>query len=194
MGYNANVDISLSKKSLREAVKKRILTLSEAEKEEAAKRIFEALSVLSVYKTARSVMAYASTIHEVDTSALLSDVLRRGHALWLPWCETGTRSIFPVRIRDLKNDLTPGAYGILSPREPDTKVIPPGFHPSLIFVPGVAFDKKGNRLGRGLGYYDKFLAALPAGTIKMGLAFDCQVEETMPTESFDQRLDRVISG
>jgi 5-formyltetrahydrofolate cyclo-ligase len=63
-----------------------------------------------------------------------------------------------------------------------------------VLVPGIAFDKKGNRLGRGLGYYDKFLSSFSKETFKVGLAFQCQMEKEIPVESFDCRVDRVISS
>jgi 5-formyltetrahydrofolate cyclo-ligase len=188
------VDISLSKKKLRETIKKRVLSLSEEEKKQASKRIFEAVSILEPYKKASSVMLYASTQNEVDTFPLMEDLLRRGVILWLPWCDVEKISLVPVKIKDIKKDLVKGAYGILSPREPKDKSLPAAFNPSLVFVPGIAFDKRGNRLGRGLGYYDKFLTSLSPETFKVGLTFQCQTEEEIPTEPFDYRVDRVISA
>jgi len=188
------MDIKTTKKELRAQIKTRTLALSEIEKKQASDRIFEAVSLLSAYRKATSVMLYASTPNEVDTTPLLEDVLKRGLTLWLPWCRQGDLNLLPVKVRDLSKDLVVGAYGIRSPQEPINKTIPADFQPSIIFVPGVVFDKKGNRIGRGLGYYDKFLAGLPSGTLKIGLAFDCQVASAVPTEDFDQRLDQVISG
>lgn len=188
------MDIKTAKKELRTQTKARTLALSDAEKKQASRRIFEAVSLLSAYRKATSVMLYAATPNEVDTTPLLEDVLKRGLTLWLPWCREEDLTLLPVKVRDLRNDLVVGAYGIHSPQEPINKVMPEDFQPSIIFVPGVVFDKKGNRIGRGLGYYDKFLAELPSGTLKIGLAFGCQVVGSVPTEDFDQRLDQVISG
>ena len=188
------MDITLAKKNLRETVKKRIASLSAEEKRQASERILKAVTLLDAYKKATSVMLYAATKNEVDTLPLIENILERGLSLWLPWCDVETTSIVPVEIRDIKQDLVPGTYGILSPREPKVKAIPSGFHPSIIFVPGVAFDKKGNRLGRGLGYYDKFLTSLAPEVLKIGLAFECQMEKEIPAEAFDYKLDRVISG
>ena len=188
------MDIKKAKKELRAQIKARTCALSKTEKAQASSRIFEAVSLLSAYRKAASVMLYASTPSEVDTAPLMKDVLRRGLTLWLPWCQMEDLGLVPVKVRDLEKDLVTGSYGIRSPQEPVNKTIPEDFHPSIIFVPGVVFDKKGNRIGRGLGYYDKFLAGSSPGALKIGLAFDCQVVSSVPTEDFDQRLDQVISG
>ena len=62
-----------------------------------------------------------------------------------------------------------------------------------ILVPGLAFDKAGNRLGRGLGLYDRFLGKLAPGVAKIGLAYAFQIVPAVPTEECDQRLDLVLT-
>jgi 5-formyltetrahydrofolate cyclo-ligase len=62
-----------------------------------------------------------------------------------------------------------------------------------ILVPGLAFTKQGHRLGRGGGYYDRYLASLPATTLKMGVCFAMQIVDTLATEPHDQRLDCVVT-
>jgi 5-formyltetrahydrofolate cyclo-ligase len=64
----------------------------------------------------------------------------------------------------------------------------------LIIVPGLAFDKSGNRLGRGKGYYDRFLSKLPSDTQSVGLAFDFQILPFVPTTEHDVSVTRVISN
>ncbi len=63
----------------------------------------------------------------------------------------------------------------------------------VIIVPGVAFTDRGIRLGRGAGFYDRFLAAVPSNVPKIGLAFDVQLVPDLPEEPFDVRMDFVIS-
>ena len=60
----------------------------------------------------------------------------------------------------------------------------------LVIVPGVAFDKNKNRLGRGKGYYDRFLEKIDAP--KIGVGFDCQLIEKLPVEKFDVRMNKVV--
>jgi 5-formyltetrahydrofolate cyclo-ligase len=63
-----------------------------------------------------------------------------------------------------------------------------------VIVPGLAFDRLHNRLGRGAGYYDRFLCTLPKHVITVGLAFDFQLTESLPTEAHDMRLQQIIAG
>jgi 5-formyltetrahydrofolate cyclo-ligase len=60
-------------------------------------------------------------------------------------------------------------------------------------VPGLAFTRKGLRLGRGGGYYDRYLAALPPTTLKIGVCFALQLVDAMPTEPHDQRMNAVVT-
>jgi 5-formyltetrahydrofolate cyclo-ligase len=64
---------------------------------------------------------------------------------------------------------------------------------AAIIVPGLAFTKRGQRLGRGGGYYDRYLASLPATTMKIGVCFALQIVETLPIEHHDQKMDVVIT-
>ncbi len=84
--------------------------------------------------------------------------------------------------------MTIGAYGIEEPTEGkfnNLKDI------DLAIIPGVAFDRRGNRLGRGKGYYDRLLPFL-VGTYKLGICFPYQLLESVPTEDFDIRMNEVI--
>ncbi len=72
--------------------------------------------------------------------------------------------------------------------------VPGHFDPDVIVVPGVAFDAKGNRLGRGLGYYDQFLSTVGPGVLKIGLAFSCQMVSHVPVTDDDVPLNRIISS
>lgn len=63
----------------------------------------------------------------------------------------------------------------------------------VILVPGLAFTRRGERLGRGGGYYDRYLASLPVGTLKIGVCFDCQIVATLPMEPHDQTVDDVVT-
>jgi 5-formyltetrahydrofolate cyclo-ligase len=89
--------------------------------------------------------------------------------------------IIPMAVASLETDLEPGPYGIRQPIEDKAKEL--GIEGlDMVIVPGVAFDKNNNRLGRGGGYYDRFLGDLSARTLKVGLAFDFQMVDSLPTQ------------
>ena len=89
------------------------------------------------------------------------------------------------------DDLKPGSYGILEPKKDCLKWVSP-MDINLIIVPGVGFDKKGNRLGHGEGYYDRLLSK-PFGTLSIGLAFEIQIIEDIPIDTHDQPVDILIT-
>ena len=88
-----------------------------------------------------------------------------------------------------KESLKTGVFGILEPSE-DCEAVPES-EIDLIIVPGVAFDRQLNRMGRGKGYYDRLLSTLQAP--KIGICFDFQLQDTVPTESFDKKMDMIIT-
>lgn len=94
------------------------------------------------------------------------------------------------------SNLAPGAFGILEPNEtlrsdPSRRVAPSEF--DVLLVPGLAFDANGGRLGRGAGYYDRFLPLLPPKTRLFGLAFDEQIVAQVPTTPLDFAVDAVVT-
>lgn len=96
-------------------------------------------------------------------------------------------------VGDLTKELTLGPYEILQPKTRYIREIPVK-KIDLVVVPGLAFDRQGRRLGRGGGYYDAFLAKVPARTPRIGLAFDFQVLKALPVLSHDISVTRIISA
>lgn len=128
---------------------------------------------------AKSVMAYASIGSEVDTWPLLAATIGMGKRLLLPRClGGGVMEAVPVMSLDM---LAPGASGILEP----ARSAPAGNKRSidLILVPGLLFDGRGNRLGQGAGYYDRFLWDFSGMTC--ALAFGIQLVEALETMPHD---------
>ena len=138
-------------------------------------------------------MFYAATSFEVDTRPLILECIKMGKRAALPVTDTSRKKLVPVVIDNMES-LAKSSLGIMEPAREEEKILSPESL-DLIVVPGIAFDKSGNRLGRGAGYYDRFLADLPANTVKVGLAFDFQMIDDVPVvPGLDIRLDFVISG
>lgn len=129
---------------------------------------------------------------EPDLLPLLAELLAKGIALYLP--RTEGKAFNFHRVTDL-TQLERGPFGILEPKaeteELNLKTV------QLALVPGVAFDASGNRLGRGNGGYDKWLAKLrkenPTAQV-WGIAFDCQIVHAIPTETHDAKVDAVVTA
>lgn len=156
-----------------------------------SKRIHQRLIKTKEFRQAKTIMFYLAKGNEVATAASIELALKRKKQVCAPWTNKKRKTICSIGIRNIQNDLCPGNYGILEPRKKGKRVINPK-KIDLIIVPGTAFDLARNRLGRGLAYYDRFLAQ--AGKrIKIGLAFDFQIIPRLPTQRHDIALDKIIT-
>jgi 5,10-methenyltetrahydrofolate synthetase len=91
-----------------------------------------------------------------------------------------------------REDLVPGEFGIMEPMTDNSRRVLVE-SAGIALVPGLAFDREGNRMGRGRGIYDGILARTSPGCFRLGVAFDCQVVASVPVEPHDQRVDGVIT-
>lgn len=139
---------------------------------------------------AKIVMFYVSFNGEVNTQNMIKETKRLGKIVVVPVCK-GNRVILRPCILQDNTKLTKGPYGIC---EPAVKEFVKLKDLDLVIVPGVAFDKKGNRLGRGKGCYDYFLKSFPKKIASIGLAFDFQILPYIPATKTDVRVRRVISN
>ena len=175
------------KKALMRAQKKeelRRLEQSYIEKSDAA--IAQKLSELPEYKNAKTVFAYYSVGREVSTHALIRAAVQSGRRVALPVCGAGGHMHF--RLADDLDGLAPGKFGIPEPVKGDA--VTPG-EDDIIIVPALCCDKYNNRLGRGAGYYDRYLAEHPCFSVCLCRAR--LLENRIPTESTDARVSAVIS-
>lgn len=130
-------------------------------------------------------MLYHSLKDEVDTHEFIRKWSRKKRIL-LP---VVVGDDLELRIYTGPEDMTIGAYGI---EEPIGELFTDYAAIDFIAVPGVAFDRSGNRLGRGKGYYDRLLPRIPSA-YKAGICFPFQLVEEVPAEAFDIRMDKVIT-
>lgn len=174
--------MNLNKKMLRRELREKRRKIEN--KEERSHQIFHNLERLPIWKEAKIINTYVSLEEEVDTKFIIYHGLIERKRIFCPIIykeelKFGEISSF--------NDLKRGTFGILQPEIP---VEIDAF--DIIIVPGIAFDKKGYRLGYGKGYYDKFLSKTKKG-IKIGLTFDDLLLEELPHEDHDQRVDIIIT-
>lgn len=178
---------SSSKQQLRATIKAMKLSrLSPEYRAEASLRLMQAVERHPAFAAASTVMLYHALPDEPDTHTLL-EKYAASKTIVLP-CVEGD-DIVP-RVYRCEQDLRIGAYGIAEPIGPVFEDLPAI---SFILVPGVAFDAAGHRLGRGKGYYDRFLSALPARPFLLGACFAWQQVPAVPFEPHDIIMDAVLA-
>ncbi len=181
--------INQNKNLLREKLKQIRAQVTPGMAEAASQSAWTLLSGLSEFKKAKGIGAFASTPNEINTFPVLDGTLKGGKKLYLPKVVRGKTHFDYYSIQDLKN-FAPGAFGILEPTS---------HHPAdwdeldLVLVPGLAFDRQGNRLGFGKGYYDHILPHLKKTALVIGMAYSFQIVEKVPFTSEDFPMKALLT-
>jgi len=180
-----------SKQELRNMMLSQLSRLKEVDRANRSLSIRDKLFATSEFKKAKIILFYASLKNEVETDTMIKEAQTRGKTIGLPVVFEKEKKLVPYLVSDIDKQLTYGIYGIREPNKEHTESISVE-DLNLVIVPGVAFDIKGNRLGRGKGYYDRFLKALPKDAATIGLAFDFQIVNDLPHSSEDSPVKKVI--
>lgn len=157
--------------------------------EEASERIATKFFSLEEVRLADRLGLYAAFQNEIQTEKIFLQAHALRKEIYFPAVDPETKNLELYRVRHW-NELKPGFAGILEPsarRHPLRNIN----YLNVIVVPGVVFDRKGNRIGFGHGFYDRLLAAYPG--IKIALAYDFQLVEALPVTPRDQRLDLILT-
>src|SRR3989338_791150 len=181
------------KHKIRKEIKRKFKAYSTLEKTRKSAIIRDKLFNEEEFKKAKVVMFYVSLKDEVDTYHMIDEALKAGKRVCVPVILKEEKRLIAGEIHNRFEDLESQHFGIYQPRQDRAKEVPLD-DIDLVVVPGVAFDKKNIRLGRGHGYYDRFLSGLPRATKALGLAFDFQIVEDLPQDSHDIPVWKVVSG
>lgn len=176
---------------LRGWARERVMALGQTEWDKAPEQLRERLRALPAYQQATDVAAFWPLAFEIPLRPVLEQILSDGKRLWLPWMdgEPGFMEMAPVS--DLAADLVEGPFRTRQPR-PELRQ---GRFPErgLVLVPGEVFDLHGARIGKGGGYYDRWLALQPAA-VKVGVAWDAQVHPgRLPQSAHDQPMNLLLT-
>lgn len=177
------------KKRLRQECLEKRAGLSQDEVREKSERIMARLFELDEFKKANFIMFYVDFKNEVMTQDAIAKALSMGKRVAVPKT-VKDEGLWAIEIKSL-DDLSAGAFGILEPTKLENRVDPEEL--DLVIVPGVAFDRKGHRLGFGAGYYDRFLPKLRPGVKKIAVAFEVQLVDSVPAEEHDIRMDAILT-
>ena len=184
-------NILSSKQKLRERMLSELSGLKEVDRTNKSLSIKEKLFATSEFRKAKIILFYASLKNEVNTDEMIKEAQAQGKLIGLVSVFEKDKKLVPYLVSDIDTELKMGAYGIMQPNKELAKSISLD-QLSLVIVPGLAFDSKGNRLGRGKGYYDRFLKTLPQDISTIGLAFDFQIVDDLPHSSQDSPVKKLI--
>lgn len=185
--------VSEKKKVLRDLMNAGLRSLTAMEREATSARLLELLWKEPAFIDARNIFCYVSMPDEADTRGLILRCLAEGKSVCIPRVVPGAGVIEARGLEKWDGSFTSGPFGILEPDPAVTPLADPAGI-DLVIVPGLAFDRDGYRLGRGKGYYDRFLKALGPRAARIALAFAFQCVDRVPREPHDERIDKVLSA
>ena len=175
------------KRELRkELIAKRRAVTNKAQKNEA---IVNNLLNSEYYRSADTILCFASTEDEINTDAIINSAICDGKTLALPYC-TDKSGHMQFYIITSPADLTKGSFGI---REPDITKCKrlESYDNSIIIVPALAYAKDGFRIGYGGGYYDRFLTEYNG--VCVGICYDEMLLDKIPADSYDLPVDIIVT-
>lgn len=156
----------------------------------ASRACVATLTSMSAYRNANVVLTYMSFSSEVDTHALLEQMIAEGKSVVAPRVERESHALVLHEVQSAQT-MQRGVWGIEQPAPTArTRHIA---EVDLAIVPGLAFDRKGGRLGYGAGYYDRLLAHAAPSMLRIAMAFDCQLVEQVPFAAHDVPVDFIVT-
>ncbi|MBU0503207.1 MAG: 5-formyltetrahydrofolate cyclo-ligase [Candidatus Omnitrophica bacterium] len=179
--------VGLTKEEIRSKIQLKLKTQKEEDRKRKSRQIKNKLFKTRFFKKAKIVMFYVSFMGEVITKEMIQEARQLGKKVVVPVCEKD--KIIRACLLEDNARMAKGPYGI---PEPVNKKPVNLKNLDLVVVPGVAFTKDGSRLGRGKGYYDRFLKKLPDKAVSIGLAFGFQVKSSLPATPQDVSVNKVI--
>jgi 5-formyltetrahydrofolate cyclo-ligase len=183
-------DNHLNKPALRRQLKEKLAAIADEQRHQKSLAACAFVASSPEFAAARIVMLYLSTPTEVDTSPLALKCWQANKTVVVPKVSWDQRRMLPVEISSLADPTTLTGPGI---REPlGGKPVPTDFI-DMVVVPGLGFSSNGYRIGRGMGFYDRFLAQSEFIGVSCGLAFEEQVVETLPVLDHDIPLSMLVT-
>jgi len=184
---SGSFNINLDKNSIRDSVAAKRSSLSDAEAEQKSLQISNNLQALDIFKLSRRIALYFPIQKEVRTQYIFDQAVNCEKEVYFPRVNGSSLDFY--RVNNLEQ-LRPGKLGVF---EPDTNLPKVNIqHINLYILPGLAFDRSGNRLGFGKGYYDRALDNVPQSK-KVGLAYEFQLLDSVPVDEYDRKVEMIIT-
>ena len=178
------------KKELRERLRELLADIGPDQLHERSIQACTHLTETREYNRAKVLMVFLSLATEVGTTPRVLHAWQDRKRVLAPKVSWEQRRMLPIEIRSLSDDLSESRFGL---REPAQGTPVPLGDIDLVVVPGLGFDLHGNRIGRGRGFYDHFLAHGEWHGQACGLALENQVVEDVPVKEHDMKVDMLVT-
>jgi len=180
----------MDKAQLRQQLQSKLLKMTDDLCAEKSKKAFKNLISLPEFQQASVIMMYLAMPNEIDTSDAIFYAWQQKKTVVVPRISWQQRHMIPVEITSLEKGFSTEVAGLRNP----IKGQPIPFEDiDLVVAPGLGFDKRGNRLGRGGAYYDRFFANKKLIACKCGFAFSEQMVESVPVQQHDVSVDILVT-
>ncbi len=180
----------MDKAKLRRELQKCLLSITSQQRSEKSRNACKNLVSIPQFQNASMVMMFLSLPHEVDTSEAILHAWQLGKAIAVPKVSFQQRHMIAVQINSLETGISTAKSGLRNP----IAGVPVAFEEiDLVVTPALGFDKKGNRLGRGGSYYDRFFANTELKASRCGFGFTEQLVETIPVAEHDEPVDILVT-
>ncbi len=180
----------MNKAQLRRKLQNCLLAISSEQRSEKSRKAYRNLVSIPQFQSASTVMMYLSLPHEADTSEAILHAWQLGKVIAVPKVSWQQRYMIAVQINSLETGFSTSASGL---RNPIAGVPMPFEDIDLVVTPALGFDRKGNRLGRGGSYYDRFFANAELKASRCGFGFAEQLVEMIPVAEHDQPVDLLVT-
>jgi len=180
----------MNKAELRRELLNRLHSISTEQRNEKSRKACRNLISSEQFQNASTVMMFVSLPHEVDTSEAILHAWQLGKAVAVPKVSWQQRHMIAVQINSLDTGFSTSSSGL---RNPTAGVPVPFSDIDLVVTPALAFDKEGNRLGRGGCYYDRFFANPDLKATRCGFGFAEQLIDSLPTADHDEAVDMLVT-
>lgn len=185
-------EIQKTKSEIRSDIASEIEQLSKGDITDKTKEIERRLFEFANFMESKITLLYTNNTHEVVTSGIIRKCFDFNKIVVLPMLDSDTHKIKLLKIDDINKDIKYGLndeFELVSDR---CKLVPVD-RIDIAIIPGLAFDEKGGRIGTGDGYYDRLIPKLPITTRKVALAYEEQILQQVPVESYDKHVDIIIT-
>jgi 5-formyltetrahydrofolate cyclo-ligase len=179
------------KQQLRQKMRTQLCRYSAQQRTDMSQNACKNLIETPEFRQANTIMAYLSLPHEADTMPFILYAWQHAKTIAVPKISWQQRHMIPVQINSLETGIATEAGGL---RNPVTGVPVPLEDIDLVVTPGLAFDKNGNRLGRGGSYYDRFFQHEKLRAVKCGFGFFEQLIPAVPTVEHDRPVDMLVTN